>query len=72
MTKTTTGWEIFYGKFVRILVQGLDDPFPKPRDGYIEYVTETHLFLKSDSAVLPKAYALSTIKRLEPREQDGN
>ena len=69
--KKGNGWEIFYGKKVRILVQGVDDNFPRPRDGTVVNVTDTHLFLVNDfNTSLPKAYLLSTIKRIEPRSEN--
>ena len=43
--------------------------FPKPRDGVIISVTPTHLFLKIEGKDLPVPFLLTTIRRVDIKEE---
>ena len=40
----TNNWENLKGKQVRLIVE--DSPYPRPKDGILEDVDETHVWLK--------------------------
>jgi ribosome maturation factor RimP len=61
-------WKIYQGKYVRLLIEDFNS-FPKPRDGVIISVTPTHLFLKIEGKDLPVPFLLTTIRRVDIKEE---
>lgn len=64
-------WDMYIGKEVRLLIE--DSPFPRPRDGIVTKATNTHLFLQVKGKQLPVPFLISTIRRIDVKEeQDGH
>lgn len=61
-------WKEYKGKTVRLLIEDFNS-FPKPRDGVIISVTPTHLFLKIEGKDLPVPFLLTTIRRVDIKEE---
>ena len=59
-------WEEYKGKKVRLIIE--DSPFPKPRDGTIVNISDTHIFLKVDGKKFLVPFLLSTIRRIDIKE----
>lgn len=72
LEKKSSGWSLYIGKRVRLIVE--DFPYPKPKDGILIDFDDTHLWLKLEGKQLPIPYLRSSIKRLEPRtkQEEGS
>ena len=61
-------YHVYIGKRVRLIIE--DKPFPKPKDGVVTNCNDTHIFLKLDNSTIPKPFLLSTIRRIDTKENE--
>ena len=57
-------WKTLIGKQVRLIIE--DTPFPRPKDGTIESVDDTHVWLDICGCITP--FSRITIRRIEVKD----
>ena len=57
-------WKTLIGKQVRLIIE--DTPFPRPKDGTVDNVDETHVWLNINTKVIP--FSRVSIKRIEVKD----
>ena len=66
MKTKTNAWREFIGRQVRLIVDDPPSTFPRPRDGIVKEVSETHLFLEINNKNVP--FLLTTIRRIDLKD----
>lgn len=60
-------WLQYIGERVRLMIEE-HNGYPKPKDGVVEEVTETHIFLKIEGKEKLVPFLLTTIRRIDIKE----
>ncbi len=59
-------WKQFLNRKVRLIVE--DGDYPRPKDGILVEVDDTHIWLKIEGKKLPVPFSRVSIKRVEDKE----
>ena len=59
-------WNLYLNKLVRLIVE--DGQYPRPKDGILVEIDDTHVWLIISGKKLPMPFLRSTIRRMELKE----